>query len=50
MNDHRDEPIPRLFSLMARFTGGVDFNEPATLDAMARVERFLDAHLRGDGR
>jgi len=32
MNDHRDEPIPRLFSLMARFTGGVEFDELATAD------------------
>lgn len=46
MNDHRDEPIPRLFSLMARFTGGVEFNETATADARARIERFFDAHLR----
>ncbi len=49
MNDHRDEPIPRLFSLMARFTGGVDFNEPATLDARERVERFFGTHLREGG-
>ena len=46
MNDHRDEPIPRLFSLMARFVGGSDFHEASALDARQRVERFFDAHLR----
>ena len=45
MNDHRDEPIPRLFSLMSRFTGGVEFDEVATADARERVERFFGEQL-----
>ncbi len=49
MNDHRDEPIPRLFSFMARFTGGAEFHEASAADARERVERFFDAHLRQPG-
>lgn len=46
MNDHRDEPIPPLFSLMSRFIGGADFHEPSALDARKRIEAFFDRHLR----
>ncbi len=45
MNDHRDERTPWLFALMGRFTGGIDFNEPATLDARGRIIAFFDRHL-----
>ena len=46
MNDHRDEHTPWLFALMGRLTGGIDFNEPATLDARQRIIGFFEHHLR----
>jgi len=46
MNDHRDERTPTLFALMGRVTGGVAYDEPATLDARARIEAFFGRHLR----
>jgi carboxymethylenebutenolidase len=48
MNDHRDERTPVLLALMGRVTGGVAYNEPATLDARARIEAFFGRHLRGE--
>ena len=48
INDHRDEPIPPLFSLMARFVGGSDFHEPSALDARPRIEAFFARYLRAD--
>ena len=48
MNDHRDEETPWLFAMMGRFTGGVDFVEPAALDARRRIVTFFERHL-GDG-
>jgi carboxymethylenebutenolidase len=48
MNDHRDEPIPALFSLMARFIGGSDFHEASALDARRRIEAFFGRHLGQD--
>ena len=49
MNDHGDERTPWLFAIMGRFTGGIDFNEPATLDARDRIAAFFDRHLGADG-
>jgi carboxymethylenebutenolidase len=49
MNDHRDEKTPWLFALMGRFTGGVDYVEPAALDARGRIEAFFAHHLRDGG-
>ena len=49
MNDHRDEKTPWLFALMGRFTGGVDYVEPAALDARGRIEAFFAYHLRDGG-
>jgi carboxymethylenebutenolidase len=49
MNDHRDEKTPWLFALMGRFTGGVDYVEPAALDARGRIEAFFARHLRDGG-
>ncbi len=49
MNDHRDEPIPPLFSLMARFVGGAEFHEPSAEDAKRRIEAFFERHLRAHG-
>ena len=46
MNDHRDEKTPWLFGLMGRFAGGIDFVEPAALDARGRIEAFFAHHLR----
>ena len=46
MNDHRDEHTPILFALMGRTTGGIAYDEPATLDARARIEAFFGRHLR----
>ena len=48
MNDHRDEPIPVLFAVMARFVGGADFHEPSARDAQRRIEAFFERHLRSD--
>jgi len=31
---------------MGRVTGGVAYDEPATLDARARIEAFFGRHLR----
>ena len=45
MNDHRDERTPWLFAVMGRFTGGIDFHEPATLDARHRIIAFFERHL-----
>jgi carboxymethylenebutenolidase len=45
MNDHRDEKIPPLFALMARFIGGADYHEPSAIDAQCRVIAFFDRHL-----
>jgi carboxymethylenebutenolidase len=50
MNDHRDEKTPWLFAMMGRFTGGIDFVEPAALDARRRIVAFFERHLgEGDG-
>jgi len=46
LNDHRDERIPPLFALMARFIGGSDFDEASAADARRRIEAFFDRHLR----
>ncbi len=46
MNDHGDEHTPWLFALMGRFTGGIAYNEPATMDARARIDAFFERHLR----
>ena len=46
MNDHRDEKTPWLFAMMGRLTGGVDFVEPAALDARGRIAAFFERHLR----
>lgn len=45
MNDHRDEKTPWLFTVMGRFTGGVEFHEPSALDARGRIVSFFDRHL-----
>jgi carboxymethylenebutenolidase len=45
MNDHRDEPFPAPFALMARFVGGSDFHEPSARDARQRIETFFHTHL-----
>ena len=47
MNDHRDEPTPWLFALMGRLTGGIAYDEPATLDARVRIAAFFGRHLGG---
>ena len=49
MNDHRDEKTPWLFAMMGRLTGGVDFVEPAALDARGRIVAFFGRHLRDGG-
>jgi carboxymethylenebutenolidase len=49
MNDHRDEKTPWVFAMMGRFTGGIDFVEPAALDARGRIEAFFAHHLRDGG-
>jgi carboxymethylenebutenolidase len=45
MNDHRDEHTPWYFALMARFVGGVTFDENATADARHRISAFFHQHL-----
>jgi carboxymethylenebutenolidase len=45
MNDHRDDRIPLVFSVMGRFTGGFDFDEPSAFDARERIVAFFDRHL-----
>jgi DNA-binding transcriptional MocR family regulator len=45
MNDHRDEHTPWYFALMARFVGGVAFDENATADARHRISTFFHHHL-----
>lgn len=49
INDHRDERIPPMFALMARFIGGADFHEASAADARDRIETFFDSHLRATG-
>jgi len=46
INDHRDERIPPVFALMARFIGGSDPHEPSAEDARHRIEAFFGRHLR----
>lgn len=46
LNDHRDERIPPLFALMARFIGGADYHEPSAADARRRIEIFFARYLR----
>ena len=46
INDHRDERIPPLFALMARFIGGADYHEPSAVDARRRIEAFFERHLK----
>jgi carboxymethylenebutenolidase len=46
LNDHRDERIPPVFALMARFIGGADYHEASAADARRRIEAFFDQHLR----
>jgi len=46
MNDHRDENTPWLFAMMGHFTGGIEFVEPAALDARGRIVTFFGRHLR----
>jgi carboxymethylenebutenolidase len=46
LNDHRDEPIPPLFALMARFIGGATYDEPSAADARGRIEAFFERHLK----
>ena len=46
MNDHRDERVPPLFALMARFIGGAEYHEPSAEEARRRVVAFFDRHLR----
>jgi carboxymethylenebutenolidase len=50
LNDHRDERIPPVFAVMARFIGGADYHEPSAADARRRIEAFFDHHLRDDDR
>ena len=45
LNDHRDERIPPMFALMARFIGGADYHEASAADARRRIEAFFDRHL-----
>ena len=42
----RDDKTPCLFGVMGRFTGGIDFVEPAALDARSRIVAFFALHLR----
>jgi len=49
MNDHRDERIPPMFALMARFIGGADYHEPSAVDARRRIEAFFGRHLKDAG-
>jgi carboxymethylenebutenolidase len=49
MNDHRDEKTPWVFALLGRLTGGIDFVEPAALDARGRIVGFFEHHLRDGG-
>jgi carboxymethylenebutenolidase len=46
INDHRDERVPPMFALMARFIGGADYHEPSAQDARGRIEAFFERHLR----
>ena len=46
INDHRDERIPPLFALMARFIGGAEYHEPSAADARRRIEVFFGRHLK----
>jgi carboxymethylenebutenolidase len=46
LNDHRDERIPPLFALMARFIGGADYHDPSAKDARRRIEAFFARHLK----
>jgi carboxymethylenebutenolidase len=48
INDHRDEHVPFVFAMMARFIGGADYHEAAAEDARRRVASFFDRHLRSD--
>jgi len=45
LNDHRDERIPPMFALMARFIGGSDYHEPSAEDARRRIAAFFGRHL-----
>lgn len=49
LNDHRDERIPPLFALMARFIGGADYHEASAVDARRRIEAFFGRHLMDPG-
>ncbi len=46
LNDHRDERVPPMFALMARFIGGAEYHEPSAQDARRRIEAFFERHLR----
>ncbi len=46
LNDHRDELVPSMFALMARFIGGADYHEPSAEDARRRIEAFFERHLQ----
>jgi carboxymethylenebutenolidase len=48
INDHRDEHVPFVFALMARFIGGADYHESSAEDARRRIGSFFDRHLRSD--
>lgn len=45
LNDHRDERVPPVFALMARFIGGADYHEASAADARGRIEAFFARHL-----
>jgi carboxymethylenebutenolidase len=45
LNDHRDERIPPMFALMARFIGGAEYHEPSAEDARRRIIAFFGRHL-----
>jgi carboxymethylenebutenolidase len=46
LNDHRDERVPPMFALMARFIGGAAYHEPSARDARRRIEAFFERHLK----
>ena len=45
LNDHRDERVPPMFALMARFIGGAEYHEPSAEDARRRIAAFFESHL-----
>jgi carboxymethylenebutenolidase len=45
LNDHRDDRVPPVFALMARFTGGAEYHEPSAEDARRRIAAFFGRYL-----